>query len=174
MSTDAITSRQRTRSRTRPRAGPVVGFAVLGALPMAWALRAHARFLPSGTIPQPIGGGHGHGQMTTPPDPITGVPAANYPGLVFLGVYCLLALVAAVACWVVRVSRRLRGGADGVGAGLAFAAAFAMVTAVTTPVVGALSLGPAISFANTIAAAAVVAQYAFVLAIVGVAVFGVP
>jgi hypothetical protein len=154
-----------------------VGFALTGATLMAWSLRDRAQFLPSvapGT-PVPVTGAHGHsGGGARPPAPVTGELLANLPGLVFLGLHILLPAALLVALSVVRVFRRMGRDSESVSARLVFAVGFAAAAALATPLLATLSLGTAITFGNTLAAAVVVAQYTFALSVVGVTVFGVP
>lgn len=148
------------------------------ALLMAWSLRDRAQFLPSGSlavpVPVPVSGAHGHGGGANLPAPVIGEPLANYTGLVFFGLHIMLPVALLVAYGVVRLFSRMGRDSESVTARLVFAAVFAVSAALVTPLLATLSLGTAITFANTLAAAVIVAQYTFVLAVVGAALFGVP
>jgi hypothetical protein len=172
-----VLSRSRAVRGHGHRAPVLTGFALVCAALMAWSLRDRAQFLPSGSpaTPVPVTGSHGHaGGGATAPAPVTGELFANYPGLVFLGLHIMLPAALLVAYVAVRLCRGTGRDRESVMARLVFAAGFAAAAALATPLVASLSLGTAITFANTLAAAVIVAQYAFALAVVGVIVFGVP
>ncbi|MCX2953921.1 hypothetical protein [Lentzea sp. NEAU-D7] len=173
MSTEVLTPGAATRPAIRLRVPLVLVFALGSAALMAWVLRGKALFLPTDSIPTAtqLGlSGHSHSSASRQVAPITGDAIANYPGLAVLGMHLMLVAVALVAYAV----RRFRWQPDGTAARLGFSFLVAVATAPVTLLVATLALGPAISFANTLAAAVVVLQYTFVFAIVGVLFFGVP
>ncbi|MET0233773.1 MAG: hypothetical protein ABW224_03965 [Kibdelosporangium sp.] len=160
-----------------PRVVPVVAFAGVAAAVIAWALRDHARFLPTSVVPRhalgPVSHHAGEGAFV-PPAPVTGDPVVNYPGLVMLAVH-LTAIGIVLAAWCVRrYFRRPDRDVHSVPARLSFAALGSLAAALVTIPVAAVSLGNAILFTGTLAAAMTVLQYTFVLVIVGTALFGVP
>jgi hypothetical protein len=156
-----------------PRILPVALFAAVSAAVVSWALRDNARFLPTGFVPRhafgPTSHHAGEGAFV-PPAPVTADPVVNYPGLVMLAVH-LTAIGIVIAAWCVR---RYFRQPDSVPARLSFAVLAALTTALVTIPVAAMSLGNAILFTGTVAAAMTVLQYTFVLVIVGTALFGVP
>jgi hypothetical protein len=158
---------------TAPRVLPVVVFAAVAAGVMAWALRDNARFLPTGFVPRHALGSTSHhagdGAFVQPP-PITGVSIVNYPGLIMLAIH-LTAVGIVAAAWAIRRAFR---GKDSAAARIAFAAAGSVAAAVATIPVAAVSLGNAILFTGTLAAAMTVLQYTFVLVVAGTAWLGVP
>ncbi|MBP2324353.1 hypothetical protein JOF56_004738 [Kibdelosporangium banguiense] len=156
---------------------PVVLFAAVAAAVIAWALRANARFLPTGFVPRHAFGATSHHageDAFVPPAPVTGDPVVNYPGLAMLAVH-LTALGIVLAAWCVRrYFRRPDRNVHSVPARLSFAALGSLAAALVTIPVAAISLGNAILFTGTLAAAMTVLQYTFVLVLVGTALFGVP
>lgn len=174
MSTEVLTPGAATRPVIRLRVPLVALFALGSAALMAWVLRGKALFLPTDSIPTATqlglsGSGH-HSSESRQVAPITGDALANLPGLALLGMHVMLVAVALAACAV----RRFRWDTDGIAAKLSFSFLVAATTAMVALLVATLALGPAISFANTLAAAVVILQYTFVFAIVGVLLFGVP
>lgn len=160
-----------------PRVLPVVLFAAMAAGIMAWTLRDNARFLPTGFVPRhafgPTSHHAGEGAFI-PPAPVTADPVVNYPGLLMLAVH-LTAIGIVLAAWCVRrYFRRSDRNVDSVSARLSFAVLGSLAVALVTIPVAAMSLGNAILFTATLAAAMTVLQYTFVLVIVGTALFGVP
>jgi hypothetical protein len=154
-----------------PRVLPVAGFAAISAAVIALALRDNARFLPTGFVPRHAFGSHHSGEDAfVPPPPVTADPVVNYPGLVMLAIH-LTAIGIVLAAWGVRRAFR---SSDGVMARIAFAAAGSVAAGLATIPVAAVSLGNAILFTGTLAAAMTVLQYTFVLVVAGTAVFGVP
>jgi hypothetical protein len=160
-----------------PRILPVALFAVVSAGVVAWALRDHARFLPTGFVARhafgPTSHHAGEGAFV-PPAPVTAEPVVNYPGLVMLALH-LTAIGIVIAAWCVRrYFRRPDRNVHSVPARLSFAVLGSLAAALVTIPVAAMSLGNAILFTGTLAAAMTVLQYTFVLVIVGTALFGVP
>jgi hypothetical protein len=144
------------------------GVAVL----IAWALRAHAEFLPSGR-PAPrlspaSGHGHGGGAGVVEPPPVAGEALAHYAGLTMVALHVVLVGVVVVACGVRRWL------SPGLLARVAFAGAVAVAAALTTLVLAAVLLDAAITFPATLAAAVTVLRYGFVFVIVSSTVLGVP
>jgi hypothetical protein len=166
-----------TKPEAGPRVLPVVLFAATAAAVIAWALRDNARFLPTGVVPRhafgPASHHAGEGAFI-PPAPVTADPVVNVPGLVMLAVH-LTAIGILIAAWCVRrYFRRPDRNVSSVPARLSFAVLGSLAAAVVTIPVAAMSLGNAILFTGTLAAAMTVLQYTFVLVIVGTALFGVP
>jgi hypothetical protein len=158
---------------TRLRILPVALFAAVAAATIAWALRDNARFLPTGVVPRHAFGPTSHHAAEgafVPPAPVTADPMVNYPGLIMLAIH-LTAIGIALTAWCVRKYARQP---ESVPARLAFAALAAITAALITIPVAAISLGNAILFTGTLAAAMTVLQYTFVLVIVGTALVGVP
>lgn len=157
--------------KVAPRVVPVVTLAVGTAAVVAWALREHARFLPTEIVPRHalLTGGH-HGSGFVPPAPVTADPVVNYPGLVMLALH-LTAIGVVAAAWCVR---RFARAVDRFAARVSFAVMGSVVSALVTVPVAAMSLGNAILFTGTIAAAMTVLQYTFVLLVAATALFGVP
>ncbi len=155
-----------------PRVVPVVGFAVVTAAVIAWALRDHARFLPTGAfVPRHALVTSGHHQAEyVPPAPVTGSAVVNYPGLVVLAVH-LTAVGILGAAWL---TRRYFRETDHFKARFSFAVLGSVLAALVTIPVAAMTLGNAILFTGTVAAAMTVLQYTFVLVVAGTALFGVP
>ncbi|ONI70837.1 hypothetical protein ALI144C_50525 [Actinosynnema sp. ALI-1.44] len=151
---------------------PVVLFALTAAAVIAWALRDHARFLPTGAfVPRHALATTGHHQNDyLPPPPVTGSAVVNYPGLVILAIH-LTAVAILGAAWVVRRYFRSPGLFS---ARFSFAVMGSVASAAVTVPVAAITLGNAILFTGTVAAAMTVLQYTFVLVVVGTALFGVP
>jgi hypothetical protein len=167
-------ARQTTRigatARKAPRVVPVVVLAAGIAGLIAWALRAHAEFLPSGRE-APHLSGHSHGTAVyVPPPPVAGEAVANYAGLIMVALHVLLAGVALTA-WGVR---RWLARPHGLLAQVVFAGAVSVASALVTVVMAAVLLDTAISSGATVAAAVSVARYAFVLAVVSSTVLGLP
>jgi hypothetical protein len=161
----------------RLRIGPVVGLAVAVSAVIAWALRDNARFLPKAVVPlHALAPFHDHSEGTVyvPPAPVTGAPLVNYPGLVMLAVHLTAIGIVAAAWCIRRYFRRPDRNVHSVPARLLFAVLVALAAATVTLPVAAMSLGSAILFSGTVAAATTVLQYTFVLAIVGTVVVGVP
>ncbi|MFC5102075.1 hypothetical protein [Kibdelosporangium philippinense] len=153
-----------------PRVAPALGFAALTAAIIAWALRDHARFLPTGAfVPRHalLTNGH-HATDYVPPAPVTGEAVINYPGLIMLAIHLTAAGILAAA-WLVR--RHVR---DQVKARLSFAVLGSLTAGLVTIPVAAITLGNAILFTGTLAAAMTVLQYTFVLVVAGTTLFGVP
>ncbi len=144
---------------------PLVLLAVaLGAV-MAWAIRGRAADLDAGVgslLLQPIGAGHHDGSGgASPPPPILREGAANYFGITLLAAHLTfggLLISGAIA------HRQTRAGR--IGTPLAFAAISALLAGLATVPVAALSVGNAISFSNTLAAAVTVLQYSFALSLI--------
>jgi hypothetical protein len=160
------------------RVVPVVALALGAAALIAWALRDNARFLPKTVVPLHALGGSSHSHSDTssyvPPAPVTGDAVVNYPGLILLAVH-LVAIGIVVVTWAIRrYYRRTNKSVHSVPARFVFAALVALSAALITLPIAAVSLGNAILFTGTLAAAMTVLQYTFVLGIVGVAIFGVP
>jgi hypothetical protein len=156
----------------RLRIVPAVSFAGVAAAVIAWALRDNARFLPYKVVQRQalVQSSHGHSDFV-PPAPVTGAPLVNYTGLVMLALHLVVAGVL-LAAWLVRRVFRLEP--SGVRARLSFAVMISVAAALVTIPVAAVSLGSAILFTATLAAAMTVLQYTFVLGIVGAVIFGVP
>lgn len=165
-----------TRLRVTPMAVPAAGVAAL----IAWALRDHAEFLPSG---DPVrrslsalgtSGHHGAGAANAGPPTVAGDALASYAGLTAFALHVLLIAVAAVAYGTRRWLRSSTVDGDGFLVRLTFAGSVAVVSALVTAAMAAVLLGTAISSTATLAASATVLQYSFVLVIVFSAAFGVP
>ncbi|MCE7001495.1 hypothetical protein LWC34_01360 [Kibdelosporangium philippinense] len=103
-----------------------------------------------------------------PPAPVTGEAVINYPGLIMLAIHLTAAGILAAA-WLVR--RHVR---DQVKARLSFAVLGSLTAGLVTIPVAAITLGNAILFTGTLAAAMTVLQYTFVLVVAGTTLFGVP
>ncbi|RSM77676.1 hypothetical protein DMH04_34770 [Kibdelosporangium aridum] len=148
----------------------MVLFAAVTAAVIAWALRDRARFLPTGAfVPRHALATNGHHQNGyLPPAPVTGEAVINYPGLIMLALH-LTTIAILAAAWLVR--RHVR---DQVKARLSFAVLGSVLAALVTIPVAAMTLGNAILFTGTVAAAMTVLQYTFVLVVAGTALFGVP
>nr|WP_042186400.1 hypothetical protein [Kibdelosporangium sp. MJ126-NF4]CEL17250.1 hypothetical protein [Kibdelosporangium sp. MJ126-NF4]CTQ91520.1 hypothetical protein [Kibdelosporangium sp. MJ126-NF4] len=155
-----------------PAAVPVILFALAAAAVIAWALRDHARFLPTGAfVPRHALAATGHHQTAyLPPPPVTGSAVVNYPGLIMLATH-LTAVVIVGSAWLVR---RYFRSPDQLSARFSFAVLGSVASAVVTVPVAAITLGNAILFTGTVAAAMTVLQYTFVLVVAGTALFGVP
>jgi hypothetical protein len=157
---------------TSIRVVPIAVFAAVTAAVIAWALRSHARFLPTAPVPRHVLS-HSHGAADyVPPAPVTGLPLVNYAGLIMLAIH-LTALGIVVAAWGVRRYFRRRD-IQGVPARLSFAVLVSVTAAAVTIPIAAVSLGSAILFTGTLTAAMTVLQYTFVLGVVGAAILGVP
>lgn len=160
--------------RTTPAAVLAAGLAAL----IAWALRDHAEYLPSGGVaprlaPAP-GHGHGGGEVYQSPPPVAGEALANYMGLAMVALHVMLVAVVLVACGIRRWSCRPGRRSPGLLARVAFAGAVAVVAASTTLAMAVVLLGAGISFPALLAAAVTVLRYAFVFVIVSSAVLGMP
>ncbi|TCO52843.1 hypothetical protein [Actinocrispum wychmicini] len=157
------------------RVVPVIVFALAAAAVIAWALRENARFLPRSVVPLHNIIDHGHGSSGyVEPAPVTGSAVANYPGLVMFAIHLMAVGIVAVAWLVRRRYGRSDRSVHSVSARLVFAVFAALAAALVTLPVATMSLGTAILFSGTLTAAMTVMQYTFVLAVVGVAVIGVP
>jgi hypothetical protein len=155
----------------RLRVTPVVLVALGAAVVITWALRDNARFLPKAMVSRHALAQMGdHPMGYVPPAPVTGSALVNYPGLIMLAVH-LTAIIVALAAVVIRRTHR---NVHSVPARLLFAVLVALAAAVVTLPIAAVALGSAILFSATVTAAMTVLQYTFVLAVAGVAIFGVP
>jgi hypothetical protein len=166
-------TKTKAEAKVKLRILPVALFAAAAAAMIAWALRDNARFLPTGVVPRHAFGPASHHAAEgafIPPAPVTADPVVNYPGLIMLAIH-LTAIGIALTAWCVR--RYVRQ-PESVPAQLTFAALAAITAALITIPVAAISLGNAILFTGTLAAAMTVLQYTFVLVIVGTALVGVP
>jgi hypothetical protein len=141
------------------------GMAVL----IAWTLRDRAAYLNAGApslLPPLPGGGHhdGTGDLGSPPPPIVRETVANYAGLIMVAAHLTIAGVLGCAALTRRLTRRLPAVRD-TGTALLFAVGCALWAALMTMPTAALSIGNAITFANTLAASITVLQYSFVLVV---------
>ncbi|WP_436494497.1 hypothetical protein [Actinokineospora sp. HUAS TT18] len=138
--------------------------ATVVAASAAWVLRAY-----TGPMPTPatrahalIGSGHHTAGATLPP-PVVGDALANTVGLAFL----ILLPAAAGIAGAAAVAR----GLSGIRSYAAFAAVAGMLAALITVAVGAIALGGAVSFTDSLAAAVSVLRNTFVV-VVGVCAVG--
>lgn len=164
-----------------PRMTRVAVVAAVNAVLIAWTLRSSAEFLPDGrTTPHMLIAAasprHGHADgspVYEPPPAVTGDALANYTGLAVVALHLMLVGVTAAAWGSGRWFRRSFVDAHRVLVWVAFAASVAVVSASVTVVTGAL-LGSAISFTATVSASVTVLRYSFVVALVSLAVLGMP
>lgn len=177
----AIGTAGSTRSKGIPglRVTPVVVYAAGVAALIAWVLRDHAEYLPSGDVIRrsmsalAAGGHHGGGGFVAPPA-VAGNALASYAGLTAFALHALLLVVAVAGFAMRRWTRRSTVDGDGVLVRLVFAGSVAVVAALVTAVMAGMLLGAAISPTATFAASITVLQYSFVLVIAFSAAFGVP
>jgi hypothetical protein len=164
------------------RMTPVAVLAAANAALIAWALRAHAEFLPKGPtaahlLMAPATSRHGHADgaaaVAELPPPVTGDALANYAGLAVVALHLMLAGVV-VAVWVSR--RWFRPSVVDTGrilARMTFAAMVAVASALVT--IGAAGLlGSAISFTSAVSASVTVLRYSFVVALISSIALGMP
>lgn len=164
------------RLRVTPVVVPAAGVAAL----IAWALRDHAEFLPSGDQVRRslsalgASGHHGAGGGYAGPPAVAGDALASYAGLTAFALHLLMIAVAAAGYGMRRWSRRSAVDGRGVLVRLTFAGSIAVVSALVTAGMAAVLLGTAITSTATLAASITVLQYSFVLVIALSAAFGVP
>lgn len=169
----------RTTKSAGLRLTPVVLQAAGVAALIAWALRDHAEYLPSGEVIRrsmsalSAGGHHGGGTFVAPAA-VAGNSLASYAGLAAFALHALMIVVAVAGIALRRWTRGSTVDGGGVVVRLVFAGSVAVVAALVTAVMAAVLLGTAISSAATLAASITVLQYSFVLVIAFSAAFGVP
>lgn len=169
-----------TTGATGLRVTPVVVQAVGIAALIAWALRDHAEFLPSGDVIRRsmsaagASGHHGVGGGFVAPAAVAGDPLASYAGLTAFALHVLMIAVAVAGFAMRHWTRRSAVDGRGVLVRLTFAGSVAVVSALVTAAMAAMLLGAAISAAATLAASLTVLQYSFALVIVFSTAFGVP
>jgi hypothetical protein len=156
---------------------PVAVLAAANAALIAWALRAHAEFLPKGRMASHLlmtpGHGHAGGATDGPPPAVTGDPLANYAGLAVVALHLMLVGVAAVTWWSRRWFRPPVVDTRRILVLVTFAAMVAVASALVT--IGAAGLlGSAISFTSTVSASVAVLRYSFVVALISSVVLGMP
>ncbi|GAB3733517.1 hypothetical protein GCM10027598_58220 [Amycolatopsis oliviviridis] len=139
--------------------------AVAIAAVIAWSIRDWSLVLDTGKPPaimNPSGAGHHGGALGTlaPPPAVLREQAPNLAGIALLAVHATFGGVAASAA----LARR-RVPAGRTTTSVLFAASCSVFAAVSTVPIASLTVGNAISFGNTLAAAITVSQYSFLLAL---------
>ncbi|MDQ3577425.1 MAG: hypothetical protein M3443_07445 [Actinomycetota bacterium] len=165
-----------TGLRMTPVVVPAAGVAAL----IAWSLRDHAEFLPSGDLVRRslaalgASGHHGTGSGYGDPPAVAGEALASYAGLTVFALHVLMIAVAAAGYGMRRWNRWSTVDSPGVLVRLTFACAVAVVSAVVTAGMATVLLGTAISSTATLATSITVLQNSFVLVRVFSMAFGVP
>jgi hypothetical protein len=163
------------------RMTPVASLAAANSALIAWALRAHAEFLPPGrTAPHALVASaisaHGHAggvAVYEPPPTVTGDALANYAGLGVAALHLMLVGVVVAAWGSRRWFRPSFVDTHRLLVRVVFAASVAVASALVALGAAAL-LGSAISFTATVSASVTVLRYSFVLVLVSVAVLDLP
>lgn len=159
---------------SRPRVGTVLVFAAACTAVIVWALEERALYLPVGSVQATMPmGGHGHGVNLRLPAP-NGGPVPNRLALALLSLLQTVIGVALAARGVRWLRARAGRDLQSLAPRLLFALFAAAVAATVTIPTANLALGSAISSVTTLLEAMTVLQYAFVLAVAGVTLLGVP